>query len=342
MALPTTFPLAAAHGSTVDIPSVGYGTWAAGDTSWAKDSTLTALKEGYRHIDAAWYYGVDEPVGQAINESGIPRKEIFVTSKIWPQFLTPDNVELCLDKILKNMELEYVDLLLAHWPCAWESTSRPALEQAWTGPNATPADKGYAVDDATGKPIIDWQHTSGPVARAAGHDGSFVATWQAMQALVATGKVRAVGVSNFSIAGLQELLPVSQDVPISCNQVEVHPWLPQTELIEWSRAHGILTSCYSPFAGQKADGERLLDDPTVKKIAEKNGVDPGQLLGSWAVQRGTVPLGKSSTPTRIRSNLAIQRIPDEDVRALNDLVLPPEEGRTVRMDKDWDVPFFSH
>jgi len=339
MALPKTFPLKAAHGATLDIPSVGYGTWASGDTSWAKDSTLTALKEGYRHIDAAWYYGVDEPVGQAINESGIPRKEIFVTSKIWPQFLTPENVELCLDKILKNMQLDYVDLLLAHWPCAWQAASREDLEKAWTGPDATPEDKGYVVKD--GKPVIDWKHTSGPVARAAGHEGSFVPTWQAMQALVKTGKVRAVGVSNFSIAGLEELLPHSAEVPISCNQVEVHPWLPQTELIEFSRKHGILTSCYSPFAGQKGDGEKLLDDPTVIKVAEKNGLDVGQLLGSWAVQRGTIPLGKSSTPKRIRSNLDIQKLPEEDVKTLNELVLPPEEGRTVRMDKSWNVPFFS-
>ena len=82
MSLPKSIPLRAANGKSIQIPTVGYGTWAAGDTSWAKDATLTALKEGYRHVDCAWMYGVDEAVGAAIKESGIPREEIFVTSKV--------------------------------------------------------------------------------------------------------------------------------------------------------------------------------------------------------------------------------------------------------------------
>lgn len=89
------------------------------------------------------------------------------------------------------------------------------------------------------------------------------------------------------------------DVPISCNQIEVHPWLPQNELIAFGNENGILTTCYSPFAGQKADGKTLLNDETVVKLAEKNGMDVGQMLGSWHVQRGTVPLGKSSTPCEL-------------------------------------------
>ena len=82
MSLPKSFDLKAADGKTIQIPSVGFGTWASGDTSWAKDSVLTALKEGYRHLDCAWMYGVDEPIGAAIKESGIPREEIFVTTKV--------------------------------------------------------------------------------------------------------------------------------------------------------------------------------------------------------------------------------------------------------------------
>jgi diketogulonate reductase-like aldo/keto reductase len=116
-----------------------------------------------------------------------------------------------------------------------------------------------------------------------------------MQRLVSSGKTRAVGVSNFSISELKEILPHADDVPVSCNQVEVHPWLPQNELIEFSRGQGILTTCYSPFAGQKADGATLLKDPAVMKLADECEMDVGQLLQSWAVQRGTVPLGKSQT-----------------------------------------------
>lgn len=117
-----------------------------------------------------------------------------------------------------------------------------------------------------------------------------------MSALVHSGKAHAIGLSNFSIQELQDVLEDVKDVPISCNQIEVHPWLPQNELIAFGNEHGILTTCYSPFAGQKADGKTLLNDETVLKLAEKNGMDVGQMLSSWHVQRGTVPLGKSSTP----------------------------------------------
>lgn len=89
MSLPKTFPLRAAEGKTIQIPSVGYGTWASGETSWAKDAVLTALKAGYRHLDCAWMYGVDEAVGQAIKQSGIPREEIFVTSKVITLYQIP-------------------------------------------------------------------------------------------------------------------------------------------------------------------------------------------------------------------------------------------------------------
>lgn len=173
-----------------------------------------------------------------------------------------------------------------------------------------------------------------------GHEGSFVPTWQAMQKLVSTGKTRAVGVSNFSIDAIKALLPYTQDVPISCNQVEVHPWLPNNELIEFCKEHDILTTCYSPFAGQKSDGATLIQDATVKRIAEKNGMDVGQCLQSWAVQRGTVPLGKSATESRIKTNLAIRELSSEDVKALDDLEIPDGQGRTIATDGFFGVKIF--
>ena len=235
-----------------------------------------------------------------------------MTTKFWPHFAAPENVELCLDQSLKQMGLDYVDLLLAHWPVAFKPVSREALENADTGKNASKTGKGMLLRDGTEDPVIDWDHTCQNIASQAGkpcppggdlstnvsllgHKGTFVPTWQAMQKLVSTGKTRAVGVSNFSVSELKEVLSYSQDVPISCNQVEVHPWLPQTELFNFMKQHDILLTCYSPFAGQKADGATLLKDSTVAEIAKKNNMDVGQLLQSWAVQRGTVPLGKSQT-----------------------------------------------
>ena len=177
-------------------------------------------------------------------------------------------------------------------------TSLQALDVADSSSQATWEKKGCKLKD-DGYPVIDWQHTSEPIAKAAGKEGSLVPTWNAMKELVKKGKVRAIGVSNFGIADLKALLPHAQDVPISVNQVEVHPWFPNTELIEWSKQNDILTSCFSPFAGQKADGKTLIQDPTVQKLAKKNDMDVGQLLQSWAVQRGTIPLGKSGNARKL-------------------------------------------
>ena len=284
-------------------------------------------------------YGVDEAVGAAIKESGIPREEIFVTSKFWPHFGHPDNVELCLDKILKGMGLDYIDLYLAHWPCVWNPHSRAALEKARSGPDAEKEDTGQIFDHED-MPWVDWAHTVSNIAKRKGHKGSFVPTWKAMRECVNNGKTRAIGLSNFSIPEIEELLPHEGDIPISCNQVEVHPWLPQNELIDFANKHGIVITCFSPFAGQKEDGATLLKDDKVIQLAEKNGMDVGQLLQSWAVQRGTVPLGKSATPRRIKSNLAVRKLSEEDMKALNDLEIPDGQGRTIDFSDSWGIPLF--
>lgn len=184
MSLPTHFPLKVADGKTIQIPSVGYGTWSAGsfnsliynrivvinrqtgEKNWCRDAVLAALKAGYHHLDCAWMYGVDQEIGEAIKESGIPRSEIFVTSKFWPHFAAPENVELCLDIVLKQMGLEYVDLWLAHWPYAVVPISREALLNAKTGPGTSSAQRGIQEED--GKPVIDWEHTSANIAKIKG------------------------------------------------------------------------------------------------------------------------------------------------------------------------------
>lgn len=148
------------------------------------------------------------------------------------------------------MQVDYIDLLLLHWPCAFKPVSFEALKDASAQDQASMEKKGMAE----GRLIIDWKYTSEPTARASGHEGSIVPTWNAMKELVKKGKARAIGVSNFSIQDLEVLLPHAQDVPISANQVEVHPWFPQNRLIDLHNKHGIVTTCFSPFAGQKADG----------------------------------------------------------------------------------------
>ena len=193
------------------------------------------------------------------------------------------------------MGVEYIDLFLAHWPVVLEARSNISTAKAF--PGATNAEKAIATD-ADGKAIVDWTHTCQSIAAANDQCGSFIPTWQAMQRLVATGKVRAVGVSNFNIVQLKEILSVGGRVPVSCNQVEAHPWFPNTQLIEFMQEAEIMRTVFCPFAGQKMGGTSLLADPLVLRLAEKNEMGVGQLLQSWAVQRATVPLGKSQNPSQ--------------------------------------------
>lgn len=189
------------------------------------------------------------------------------------------------------MGLDHIDLFLAHWPVTLQVRA-DRIDSAKAFPDATNDDKAI-VTDVNGKPVVDWTHTAESIAVANGNNGSYKPTWRAMQKLVGTGKVQAVGVSNFNTEQLQEVLSVGGEVPVSCNQVEAHPWFPNTQLLSFMKDQGILATVYCPFAGPGTSGKRLVEDPVVKKIAAKNGLGIGQLLQSWAVQRGTIPLGKS-------------------------------------------------
>ena len=191
------------------------------------------------------------------------------------------------------MRLDYVDLYLAHWPLVLHPVSD--LSKAKATPKATDKERGIATG-SDGHPLIDWQHTCKSIAAVHNQKGSFSATWKAMQALVTVGKVRAVGVSNFNIEQIQEVLAVDGSIPLSCNQVEAHPWFPNTELLDFMGKHQILKVVYCPFAGQNTKGVPLVKDPQIQKLAKKNNMGVGQLLLSWAVQRGTLPVGKSQTP----------------------------------------------
>ncbi|KAI9782786.1 MAG: hypothetical protein M1816_001696 [Peltula sp. TS41687] len=340
MALPATFPMRIADGKTVHVPAVGFGTWAPGKNEWCKDAVLTALKVGYRHLDCAWLYGVDEAVGAAIHESGVPRSEIFITTKFWPHFAAPENVEKCLDLSLRRMGLDYIDLYLAHWPFALKPTAD--LAHARTFPGAQPSDRQIAVDPTDGSEVFDYAHMPASIAAALGQRGSFVPTWTAMKALVRTGKCRAVGVSNFAIAQIEELLPHAShdDVPLSCNQIEAHPWLPNEKLIAFLKSRDVLPVVYCPFAPEAAPKAVLLQDETVVRIARSNGMAEGQVLLSWAIMRGTLPLAKSQTPERIKANLeGVKRLPDEDFEALNRLHLNSDAcGRTINYGRNrWGV-----
>ncbi|KAK7894646.1 hypothetical protein LTR67_005385 [Exophiala xenobiotica] len=312
-ALPTTYKLKSGY----DIPLLGFGTWAEGAWEeaageWCKQATVAALKTGYRHIDTAWVYKVEDAVGDAIRESGVPREEIFVTTKIWNQYHAPEDVEKSLESSLTAMKLDYVNLLLMHWPIAFK---RDEKMETLLHPN--------------GKPVIDEDLST-----------NHVPTWRAMEALVAAGKVRSIGVSNFSTAHLSALLPHAKQ-PIAVNQVEAHAWLPNNDLLAFCKKNDILMMAFSPLGGQTPSiKERLLDDPAVQQVAQSTGLDPGQVLLSWGLQRGTAVIPKSAKTSRIASNFHVQRLSGDDFDAIGSI----HERKLIRLlqhfEEDWGVKIY--
>lgn len=280
------------------IPQVGLGTWKSKENEGYK-AVLEALKAGYRHIDGAAIYLNEDQVGQAIKDSGVPRNEIFLTTKVW--CTQQRNPQEALDQSLERLGLDYVDLYLMHWPAALgtKNIKDGNLLQMPEKP-----DGGRDVD-------MEW---------------SFVKTWELMQKLLESGKTKAIGVSNFSVNNLKELLaaPTTKVTP-AANQVELHPLLPQTELVQYCTEKGIVIEAYSPFGGDNAP---ILSDPAVQEIAKANGVGAGNVIISWGVQKGLVTLPKSVTPSRIVDNLKVFTLSDADIAKIDGMIKVKGERRT--------------
>lgn len=346
MTLPRSLPMKVRGGKTVNVPCPAFGTWTDRDDPIATvNGVASAIQAGCRHLDCAWEYNVDIPVGEGIRKSGVPREELFITHKLWPNFAAPENVETALDTALEQMGLEYVDLYLIHHPAAL--TPAGDLRHARMDAGRSPRDQGFETDEK-GFYIADLKHCPAAVATLNGGQGSILPTWNAMKALVRSGKVRGIGVSNFTIEHLEEILNDPSDdgeIPLSCNQIEGHPWYPNQETLEFMHQRGILAMMYSPFAplnwetkGTVIDftpftpyGTTLLKDPKVQHVAERNGLNTGQVLLSWAVQRGTIPIFRSTSARRQRENLQLNELSKEDMEVLNGMDLGDEGISTTKV-----------
>ncbi|EHK97518.1 putative protein GCY [Glarea lozoyensis 74030] len=260
-----------------EIPALGLGTWqsAAGEV---ENAVGYALSVGYRHIDAAYCYGNEDEVGEGLRtafDSGIERKDIFVTTKLWCTYHS--RVEEALNKSLKSLGLDYVDLYLVHWPVAMN-------------PNGN-HDKFPKHEDGSRDLIKDWSH---------------VQTWKAMEKLVATGKVKAIGVCNYSVKYLEQLLKEASIVP-AVNQIENHPSLPQQEVVDFCKEKGIHVTAYSPLG---STGSPMFEAAPIVEVAKKRGVTP-------AIARGSSVLAKSVNSERIKANMELIDLDTEDMKTLN-------------------------
>jgi alcohol dehydrogenase (NADP+) len=273
------------HG-TGQMPALGFGTLIA-DPALTVTATKAALEAGFRHFDCAERYGNEREVGKALKEGlaayGIAREDIFVTTKLWNSNHRPERVEPAFEASLGRLGLAYLDLYLIHTPFAF----RP-------GEDPDPRDQNGNVIYDQGVTLLD--------------------TWRAMESLVDRGRCRAIGLSD---VGLDELKAIYESARIKPGavQVESHPYLPETELLEFCKEKGIVFLAFAPLGHGINPGP--LEDPVILAIAARVGKTPAQVLLAWAVQRGTALLTTPRTAARARENFDISSLPQDAIDEIN-------------------------
>lgn len=281
----------------LDIPAIGLGTWKSAPGEVAK-AVIEAIKLGYRHIDCAAIYGNEKEIGQALKEAMdaklVTREELWITSKLWNNAHQKDRVLPALKKTLSDLQLDYLDLYLIHWPVAF----KPEVV------NATRAEDFISLEEI---PIQD--------------------TWEMMEQAQDEGLTRSIGVSNFSIPKLESLLVQARITPVM-NQVEMHPYLAQNALLSYCFENNIALTAYSPLgsgdrpeAMKKNNEPALMEIPAIKNIAAAHNCTPAQVLINWHVQRDCCVIPKSTHPERLRQNLESARLAlhKDDMEAISSL-----------------------
>lgn len=254
----------------VKMPQLGFGVFKVPEGEEAYNAVKWALEAGYRGIDTAAVYKNEVSVGKAIKDSGIPREELFITTKVWNDDQGYEETLEAFEKSLERLKLDYVDLYLIHWPVKEK----------------------------------------------------YKETWKALEKIYADKKSRAIGVSNFHIHHLEDLLETAKIVP-AVDQIELHPTLSQEKLSTWLKAHDIAVESWGPL-GQGSD----LKNPVIVEIGEKYNKSSAQVILKWHLQHGFIVIPKSSHKERIAENLNVFdfSLSDEDMEALDKLNTNDRQG----------------
>ena len=263
----------------VKIPAIGYGTWKIPNNEESEELVAEAIRVGYRHIDTAEGYENEDMVGRAIKKSGVPREELFITSKLANSCETYEDTIKAFEETLEKLQTDYLDLFLIHWPAPLACRDRFAERN--------------------------------------------LSIWRAFEELYASGRLKAMGVSNFFNHHLDALLPYINVKPM-VHQIEVHPFNFDKENIEYSRKNGMLIEGFSPLARGQVFGNQLLAD-----MAQKYGKNVSQICIRWCLQKDVLPLPKTTKTYRLKENLEVFdfTISPEDMAVIDSLIKP--DGRII-------------
>lgn len=300
------------------MPTIGLGTWKSLPDK-AGEAVSSALVNGYRHIDCAAVYRNEKEIGisfkKIFGDKIREREEVFITSKLWNSEHRKEDVRKACEATLSDLNLKYLDLYLMHWGVA--IPHQETLEAGWT----------VGLD------------SNGVIIK---EKVSIRETWEAMEKLVEDGLVKAIGVANFTTMMLIDLLSYAKIKP-AVNQIELHPYLQQTELLEFCKSNNIVVTAYSPLGSPGNNKDKalpsLIEDNTILAIASSHNKSPAQILIRWGIQRGTVVIPKSVTEERIKENLNVFDF-ELSLEEMNKIAELNKNFRFVNPQVFWKIPYF--
>lgn len=287
-----------------EIPILGLGTWQS-PKGEVYQAVKHAIDVGYRHFDCAYVYGNEEEIGDAIAEcikdGKVTREQLFITSKVWNTYHSRERVKLCLQKTLDRLKMDYLDLYLIHWPVSFQDDDL----------NNFPKQDNFRIALKTDVDLTD--------------------VWLGMQDVKNKGLVKSIGISNFNELQIDHLMKQNNLIPPAVNQIELHPFLQQKQLVHFCRERSVVVTAYSPLGSSpvtkishsaiQVEKPSLLDNPIVVKIAAKHSKSTAQILIRFHVQNGVVVIPKSVNRDRLLQNIYVFdfTLDEDDLKKLNSL-----------------------